>query len=106
MIPQRVIFISMIFYLFFFICWFVEREERSPADSLFNWINSMANKNSETINLETQKVSYHQKGYKELFLKCIEKIHEWGLYSQEDAIEALQCFINGNGEVYRMLHTN
>ena len=74
--------------------YFTQCNPSSLGDILCNWLISMAKQKSSTINLHGQKIFDLPQDFKTSFLVCLDKLNDWGLNTQQDALEALQGFIH------------
>ena len=75
---------------------FRQCEAQTTGEILYNWIVMMATKPEMKLYLKEQHIENLSMNFKTAFLSCINKLNEWGLNSQQDAIEALQIFINNS----------
>ena len=79
--------------------------EKDMGSIIYNWLLEMLNKPSETLNLHKQKLMHSPIDFKQSFLICIGKLEEWGCDTQQDAIEALQLFMNNCYSLKQLIHS-
>ena len=79
--------------------------ENDMGSIIYNWLLSMLDKPSETLNMHTQKLKHSPIDFKQSFLICIRKLEEWGCDTQQDANEALQLFINNCSSLQQIKHS-
>ena len=72
---------------------------------VYNWLLSMLDEPSETLNMHTQKLMHSPIDFKQSFLICIGKLEEWGCDTQQDANEALQLIINNCPSLRQLKHS-